>query len=894
MSTTMTTESRIMDRRKAAVPLLLSSFPVPPSHIPSTPLGTPLSSALSTVSPAQNPPLSLPPPSPLPPVPGPSPISEHAALAFISAERSRRASKISLASTAPSYSKRDSSATLVSIASGSAPPLSPTSSRLGSSTASLRSLRSIASSASASQNRHKHVFEKSPMLEPKIYEEELAEISQISLSDVPSLSSSSPPRHSSLSETEDDDVSEFGMLPSLSRKRGHRSGPGMNDSISSIDMRDLPALHEEDLEPLSAPPLSTVLTQSTSHLRLNRSTISRPPTAVLNKDLPPIPFSAPPEASSSWPSRSDSTSTARTSQIREGAESPDIATILAATPRPRRKSSSQFSGASRSRSRPNSTRRSRGSSVHQGGDRRFSDGVPVPVPALRRANGGAACELAYVRREREEDEESDYGNLLDGTGTTIDARMLDLEAEMRLERALDGLGSEDEYGQHSDGEASDSSIDVQTPLPSLMLRDGMLSPNSKLLPQPLRASTPLDRHLSVASSSAASIMTKSGIFKDQRDTLKRRVRHRDGTLLRGGIGLTTGLGWSDSEDEDAPSPLTKRVSSMVLSRRTSASSLGSTRKTSKAHPLSRCVSERMASDGHSRHRAQTHAREVRPPLPPTSWTSSRTSTASHISDASSVRSGSSYGARSQCPSMSLLDHIQEHEAGCVHEEPGVTTPSSVSGSSIALPLTPVGDDDSGPWTPASGKGMPAAARRIPSKSSLKSSSAAGTLPFPRERTHSASSNGSAHASVGHAHNTPSAVPRQMSAPKPLRLASQGSGLKPRSSRSSLRAPSSRSLSTTTPTTPKAAAYAERERSASGGQPALPSMPTTPSRLARSSAMSDPAGGAMPSPPLTPGGRKPRIGAGMVYRTSGGGPATPRPSMLRAPSSTNLRSAAGRI
>jgi hypothetical protein len=34
-------------------------------------------------------------------------------------------------------------------------------------------------------------------------------------------------------------------------------------------------------------------------------------------------------------------------------------------------------------------------------------------------------------------------------------------------------------------------------------------------------------------------------MKDERDTPKRRTRHRDGKLLRGGIGLTTGLGWSD-------------------------------------------------------------------------------------------------------------------------------------------------------------------------------------------------------------------------------------------------------------------------------------------------------------------------------------------------------------
>ena len=45
--------------------------------------------------------------------------------------------------------------------------------------------------------------------------------------------------------------------------------------------------------------------------------------------------------------------------------------------------------------------------------------------------------------------------------------------------------------------------------------------------------------------SLGSVMTKSGLIKDERDTVTRRVRHRDGKLLRGGIGLTTGLGWSD-------------------------------------------------------------------------------------------------------------------------------------------------------------------------------------------------------------------------------------------------------------------------------------------------------------------------------------------------------------
>lgn len=45
--------------------------------------------------------------------------------------------------------------------------------------------------------------------------------------------------------------------------------------------------------------------------------------------------------------------------------------------------------------------------------------------------------------------------------------------------------------------------------------------------------------------SAESVKTKSGLQKDPRDTERRRIRHKDGRLLRAGMGLTTGLGWSD-------------------------------------------------------------------------------------------------------------------------------------------------------------------------------------------------------------------------------------------------------------------------------------------------------------------------------------------------------------
>ena len=80
-------------------------------------------------------------------------------------------------------------------------------------------------------------------------------------------------------------------------------------------------------------------------------------------------------------------------------------------------------------------------------------------------------------------------------------------------------------------------------------------------------------------------MTKSGLFKDERDTERRRTRHRDGRLLRGGLGLTTGLGWSDSEDEDAPSPLTHRLSTtMRVGRNKSSASLRSSAGSSAGRP----------------------------------------------------------------------------------------------------------------------------------------------------------------------------------------------------------------------------------------------------------------------------------------------------------------------
>lgn len=68
----------------------------------------------------------------------------------------------------------------------------------------------------------------------------------------------------------------------------------------------------------------------------------------------------------------------------------------------------------------------------------------------------ASSELPYVRRTSNPQDEgsyiSDYGVYVDGTGTEID--VIDNEEVNRLERELEGAGSD-----------SDSSIDLHTPLP---------------------------------------------------------------------------------------------------------------------------------------------------------------------------------------------------------------------------------------------------------------------------------------------------------------------------------------------------------------------------------------------------------------------------------------------
>ncbi|KAF9471885.1 hypothetical protein BDN70DRAFT_925951 [Pholiota conissans] len=366
-----------------------------------------------------------------------------------------------------------------------------------------------------------------------------------------------------------------------------------------------------------------------------------------------------------------------------------------------------------------------------------------------------------------------------------------------MERVLEGVGSGSEdggyaggYGQgemtatrtrvrkrdrerrkeDGDGGSSDSSLDLHTPLPHLMLRHGLLSPNSKLLPGAgSRANTPLDGRpgsmLSVVSNVSSlrptfspflssklrpSVMTKSGIIKDERDTPMRRVRHRDGKLLRGGIGLTTGLGWSDSEDEDAPSPLTHRISTLNLSRRSSASSIVPNRSSTlssggtsrRPHPLARSASSSALLDGERRGYDEydeewEEGEEDRTLEKSGEWAQRQRQS----SKASSTAPPTSWSGRS-------ISNSTTHSGGYGGVGGGsVRTSTSSVGSSFSLEVTTPAEDRA--KTPSrlrrpSGGAMnntsrstttPNTVRRAPSKDELNTpSSTASTLSIPMPAT----------------------------------------------------------------------------------------------------------------------------------------------------------------
>ncbi|KAH9064549.1 hypothetical protein EDB87DRAFT_1680452 [Lactarius vividus] len=659
----------------SSVPVLLNEFPAPPSYIPQN-ISTPSSSL-------HNPPPSLPPSLPLPPIPGPSPLSEQDLFHITAATRASR-----LSTSSRSSSVRESVVSVASGSSGPSPISAPTvvttqpsgRQRTGSVTStSTNSVRSYSSSngslsvplpsfvtTRAANPDHSKFPPVSVAVNPAILEDD-------------EFFTVDPVEHV-LTHTSLADIPR--ATPSPLPYPGH--GPLHNDPISSIDMRDLPALLDDDTTDLDSQAhvlhvqMRAARSKSSTHKLRVRQAVSQArrncsPTGGDDQEHTPLLIrrnrtrhssGGPDHESPAFPENSRPDRTDR-------ASSPDIATFIAATPRPRRRS--ETSSRSRSRSQP----RPRAPKSLPGSRRTSAVGrlslFSLPDESVRRQSEGSATLasrslLAYANRPGDDDGlwnddsfvEEDYGVVI-GSGD-------------------DGFPSvadeEDAAGE------SDSSIDLHTPLPHLMLRDGMLSPHSKLLPQNTRADSLLASTDGNRPGSTVSAVTpKSGIFKDERDTIRRRVRHRDGRLLRGGIGLTTGLGWSDSEDEDAPSPLTKRLSNLSLSRQSSATSVKTGPRTSRSHPhpLSRSFSG--GAKVYPSNSTQNLRRTV---LPPTSWQKRNRATASTLSV--SIPEHDSPELSSQARFSEPSYRADSNSDSQSNDQ--VRTPSSSSTQSLPGPITP--------------------------------------------------------------------------------------------------------------------------------------------------------------------------------------------------------------
>ena len=143
------------------------------------------------------------------------------------------------------------------------------------------------------------------------------------------------------------------------------------------------------------------------------------------------------------------------------------------------------------------------------------------------------------------------------------------------------------------------------------------------------------------------------------------------------------ISFLNSEDEDAPSPLTRRLSHMALSRQSSVASLKSAPRSSRSHPHP--LSRSFSGDA-TVHSSKSTQNLKRPSLPPTSWQSrSRTvaSTQSLTIPEHDRPEPASTLARFSEPPPSRVDTQVDSQR---NEQ--VRTPSSSSTQSLPGPITP--------------------------------------------------------------------------------------------------------------------------------------------------------------------------------------------------------------
>jgi hypothetical protein len=226
-----------------------------------------------------------------------------------------------------------------------------------------------------------------------------------------------------VTDIHDDDVEKVLELASpsyFSRQPKWVPSSRGNESISSIDMRDLPVLQEDDDDAFD-------------------------PTNAHSSDSR-FPF---PDQKSSTPQLSTEHSAQQSTEEIARSPSPDIKTILSVTPRPR-----LLSNHSHSRLRPRKA----------SGVRKSPSDVLLSISQRTSAVSDTSSRLsrdvqvkqAHVINKGRRDDSfvADYEEPVrcDDGGTEYED--LDPEMEARLERQLEGGGSD-----------SDSSIDLHTPLP---------------------------------------------------------------------------------------------------------------------------------------------------------------------------------------------------------------------------------------------------------------------------------------------------------------------------------------------------------------------------------------------------------------------------------------------
>lgn len=418
---------------------LLSEFPIPPTFIPQ-----------NVPQQTTNPPPSRPPSLPLPPIPGPSPLSENDLFQITAAARSRRTSRLSTSSNSSSW--RGSVASIASagsrpssLASSAPAPAALTSQHPGRTRPdSVHSTRSnislpapLSSYSTARATVNPAILEDDETLSVELVEPSLT---LTSLSDIP-RSFPLPRPH----------VSDE---PTIHAER-----------LSSIDMRDLPALHDDDITDLDSQthPLRqrvhVPLPKSPTHKSRIRQAIPRPQPQP-NGNL--IDGKAHRRSSSTTQHARNRVSSHGASEAptqgkshldgSDRASSPDVASILAATPRQRRRSETSSTG-SRSQSRRRPLKSLPGSRRTSSAGRASVFSLPDQHTRQGSASLTSRCLLPYADNADDRDELWNDDSLQEDYGVVIangDGHFANVPDE------------DDTSGD------SDSSLDLHTPLPCVL------------------------------------------------------------------------------------------------------------------------------------------------------------------------------------------------------------------------------------------------------------------------------------------------------------------------------------------------------------------------------------------------------------------------------------------